>query len=334
MNDPTQARTWILAFTRSVYRGLAFASLLTLASMPVLAQGYGVTTLDTFTFPNGSTPVAGLIRDNQGNLYGTTELGGDGSQSGVVFKIDSSGNPTILHLFTGQGGDGANSEGRLILDSHGNLYGTTATGGDLSCFEPEGNPGCGTIYKISPTGQETILYTFSQTENIVEPRGGLVADAQGNLYGLTFWGGNVSSCGGYGCGTVFKLDTAGPLGTLARDAQGNLYGTLFQTGDRFGDGTIYKVDPSGNFSTIYSFKGQSGNDGSSPVPGLVFDNLGNLYGSTIDGGTGLCTFGCGTLFKLTPSGGGWTETVFYNLAGGAAGDGRGRLPGFGNGVRA
>jgi uncharacterized repeat protein (TIGR03803 family) len=316
-----------------------FVSVFLLAlATPAQAQTYGETLEASFTFADGAQPNGGLVRDAHGNFYGTAFIGGGGSQPGTVFKVDSSGNLTVVYTFTGENGDGANPMTGLIIDQQGNLYGTTAGGGDLSCVTPEGSPGCGTIFKIDSTGKETVLYAFPAVYvNGIEPRSGLVQDAAGNLYGLTVWGGNIANCGGYGCGTLFKLDTArnykviyefqgglqgyNPLGTLALDPQGNLYGTLVLTGDSHLDGTVYRVDASGNETTIYTFVGENEGtgDGSGPNPGLVFDGQGNLYGTTLYGGSGVCT--CGTVFKLTPAGPGtWTESVLYSFTAEATGE--------------
>ena len=218
------------------------------------------TVLHKFTGANGDgrTPEAGLVLDAQGNLYGTTCFGGS-RNLGMVFKVDPSGHETVLYGFHGvaQGGtngDGANPLGTLTFDAQGNLYGTTATGGDdsigLGCFGL--SFGCGTVFKLSPSGTETVLYRFTGTNGDGENAfGNVVFDAAGNLYGTTGYGGS-------GFGTAFKLDPAGHEtvihtfiagegGTprdLVRDPQGNLYGTAEQYGTRQ-FGTVYKLTPSG-----------------------------------------------------------------------------------------
>ena len=164
----------------------------------------------------GLLPVAGLVRDAQGNLYGTTEYGGNGPWScnyahfsgcGVVFKVDTTGGE-MLHIFTGTGGDGAYPRAGLVLDAQGNLYGTTWAGGDPAC-ESDGIYGCGTVFKVDTTGEETVLYSFTGTGGDgAYPRAGLVRDAQGNLYGTTYAGGDPACIAGTGCGTVFKLTPA------------------------------------------------------------------------------------------------------------------------------
>ncbi|HTS34905.1 MAG TPA: choice-of-anchor tandem repeat GloVer-containing protein [Candidatus Solibacter sp.] len=302
-----------------------------------------------YTFTNQAdgyfpSPVA---LDPQGNIYGTAAVGSINghSGSGTVWKVDTSGSFSVLYTFDMDSAVGTNTSSGLVRDAQGNLYGTTYNGGDLSCFVPfDSVPGCGTVYKMDPSGNVTALYAFTGTSGDGEgagvsgniPGGHLVLDAQGNLYGTTVFGGNLANCAGDGCGTVFSVSPAGnetvlytlprpeqgqmPQLGLVRDAQGNLYGTLVETGDRFEDGVVFKVDTSGNQSVIYSFNGGNGTgDGSSPAPGLVMDSQGNLYGTTVYGGSGACT--CGTVFKLSPTqGGGWTETVLFSFSNQATGE--------------
>jgi len=201
---------------------------------------------------DGSEPVAGVILDKAGNLYGTTQYGGPFS-SGTVFKVDTTGKETVLYTFTGgRGGkDGYFPEG-LIGDAAGNLYGITQFGGNFSF---------GTVFKLDGTGKETVLYRFTGGADGVYPAAGVIADAAGNLYGTTQYGGSVN-CFGDGCGTVFKLDKTGKE------------------------------------TVLYSFTG--GTDGASPVAGLVRDSAGNLYGTATFGGDPLCSGGCGVVFKIAP----------------------------------
>jgi uncharacterized repeat protein (TIGR03803 family) len=153
-----------------------------------------VTVLHSFTFrPDGAFPVAGLIRDKEGNLYGTTESGGAPGCFGTVFKVDATGKETVLHSFPGTP-DGLLPLAGLIMDKEGNLYGTTYDGGDS---------GVGTVFKLGVTGKETVLYSFTGGADGGFPLASLVRDKEGNLYATTFLGGD------YGFGTVFKLDTTG-----------------------------------------------------------------------------------------------------------------------------
>jgi uncharacterized repeat protein (TIGR03803 family) len=177
---------------------------------------------------DGEFPRAGLFRDASGNLYSTTTSGGSGG-SGIVFKLDTAGNETVLHAF--EGPDGAVPFSGLIQDGTGNFYGATTSGGDF-----------GTVYKLDPQGNETVLYTFTGGDDGSAPFGNLVMDTAGNLYGTTYAGGKNTACfDGEGCGVAFKLDPSGqetvlhsftggadgfgPEAGLVMDATGNLYGT-------------------------------------------------------------------------------------------------------------
>ena len=189
------------------------------------------------------------------------------------------GKETVLHGFSGSGGDGEFPLAGLVRDAAGNLYGTTSDGGIYGgvC----GGFGCGTVFKVDKTGKETALYSFTGDPDGSNPYAGLVRDAAGNLYGTTYSGGSTS----FG-GTAFKLDTKGvetvlynfgaqngdglfPTGGLIRDAAGNLYGTT-QRGGASGFGAVFKVDKTGKETVLYSFAG--GTDGSTPfIDGLVRD---------------------------------------------------------------
>src|SRR5271157_1456393 len=234
----------------------------------------------------------------------------------------------VLYTFTGSP-DGAVSDGGLVRDAQGNLYGTTSQGGDPACTN-----GCGTVFKVNTTGNETVLYSFTGGADGAYPGAGLLRDAQGNLYGTTGQGGALACNAPNGCGTVFKVDTTGketvlysftggadgstPEAGLLPDAQGNLYGTTSQGGDPActnGCGTVFKVDTTGKETVLYSFTGLP--DGASPTAGLVQDAQGNLYGTTSQGGDPACTNGCGTLFKVDTTG---NETVLYSFTG-TGGDG-------------
>jgi len=164
------------------------------------------TLLYSFTGSNGDGygPASSLVRDAQGNLYGTTVNGGSGY--GTVFKVTPGGAETVLYTFKGGlgGPDGVNPVGGLVMDSQGNLFGTTEFGG----AHPEncgGTLGCGTIFKIAPNGTETVLYRFTGKTDGAFPVANLLLDAQGNLYGTTEFGGDSSCNGGGGCGVVFRL---------------------------------------------------------------------------------------------------------------------------------
>lgn len=282
------------------------------------ATGQHHKVLYSFSGADGAAPYAGLVRDTAGNLYGTTDVGGDLSGScsptgcGLVFKLDPAGNETVLYRFTG-GSDGAYPEAGLIRDATGDLFGTTAAGGAY---------GAGVVFKLDPAGTERVLYAFTGGADGQNPAlGGVVRDPAGNLYGTTYFGGDTSGCGGVGCGVVFKLDPAGnesvlhtfaggsdggnPFAGVVRDAAGNLYGTTLYGGNTSsscprglqGCGVVFKVSPTGKETVLYTFSG--GADGAFPQAGLLLYK-GSLYGTTEAGGntSSSCSSGCGVVFKL------------------------------------
>lgn len=279
---------------------------------------------------DGSVPRAGLISDGAGNLYGTTIAGGGGTDCddenfgcGTVYEIPSRGKESVLYAFAG-GCDGAAPVGGLLIGSQGTIYGTTESGGTCNS-----NRGTGTVFKLA-AGVETVLYAFQGTSDGNSPSGNLASDANGDLFGATGAGGNMSDCGGFGCGTVFEVTPAGqesvlyafqggtdgwlPDGGVISDSSGNLYGVTHVGGSancETGCGTVFKVAPGGTETKLYQF--QDGDDGGYPLGGLISDSSGNLYGTTLSGGSG----GQGTVFKLSPDG---TETVLYNFQGGNDGN--------------
>jgi|HubBroStandDraft_4_1064222.scaffolds.fasta_scaffold01714_3 uncharacterized repeat protein (TIGR03803 family) len=288
------------------------------------------TVLYTFTGgTDGASPQAGLINDAKGNLYGTTSSGGSGSlPAGTVFKLDNNGQETVLHSFCSSAdcADG-NTPYAGVIRHGGNLYGTTLGGGEF-CIE---YGGCGVVFKVDSTGKETVLYNFcpngyGNCTDGASPQAGLIHDAAGNLYGTTFYGGGASNSG-----VVFKLSPAGvetvlhsfaggadgasPFAGLIRDEDGNLYGTT-SAGGTSGQGIVFKVDPAGTETVLYSFTG--GRDGGYPLGGLVRDEKGNLYGTTFFGGLASppCYSFCGVVFKLNTAG---RESVLYSFTGGADG---------------
>jgi uncharacterized repeat protein (TIGR03803 family) len=302
----------------SAYRMIGAAIAALLACVPISSFSQSEKIVYNFQgMPDGSVPSAHLIRDSSGNLYGTTAYGGANGY-GSVFKIDNKGNKTTIYSFAGGKTDGATPVAALIRDSAGNLYGTTQFGG---------NPGYGTVFKISSTGQETILHSFNGTTDEATPVTALVRDGAGNLYGTT--------SAGYGtgcrCGTIFKLTAAGkftvlhtfvgepsdgamPEGDMIGDSDGNLYGTTYG-GGAHNYGSVYKLAKNGTFTILYSFNFGVGDDGARPESGLIRDSAGNLYGTTLYGGYfgNTCGgFGCGTVFKVDPSG---NETVLYTFMG-------------------
>jgi uncharacterized repeat protein (TIGR03803 family) len=280
---------------------------------------------------DGAAPgYGGLITDGAGNSYGTTAGGGSGcsdGECGTVFKLTKNRKETVLYAFKG-GNDGADPFGELMLDSFGNLYGSTLYGGGCTAF----GYGCGTVFKLTPDGAETVLYAFQGGNDGYSPEGNVVMDQSGNLYGTTGGGGTYNNACAEGCGTVYELqpngtktaiylfqggaDGAGPNGALIADSSGNLYGTTDAgggcSGYQFGCGTVFKLTQSGQESILYSFQG--GPDGLEPFAGVIMDGAGNLYGTTIDGGVASC---CGVVFEV-PAGGG-SENVLYSFRGGSDG---------------
>jgi uncharacterized repeat protein (TIGR03803 family) len=279
---------------------------------------------------DGLGPASGLVRDREGNLYGTTGFGGNFTGDcpgealpgcGVVFKLDASGKETVLHTFTGDA-DGYSPFGNLLLDAEGNLYGTAVAGADTSgtCSNVGGFRGCGTVYMLDPAGRFVLLHTFNGADG-AGPNGFLVRDNEGNLYGMTFYGGRLSACAGLGCGVVFKLDCNGketvlysftggtdgsePAASVIRDAEDNLYGTTSIGGDVSGPlcsgvgcGVVFKLDVTGKEHVLHTFTGAT--DGSNPNATLLLDQEGILYSTAVGGGDLSCspTYGCGVVFKI------------------------------------
>jgi uncharacterized repeat protein (TIGR03803 family) len=297
------------------------------------------TVLHAFTGTDGGNPEAGLLRDSAGNLYGTTSAFGTtaagGPGYGTVFKLDATTDTeSVLYTFTG-GADGAQPMAGLVSDSAGNLYGTTQNGGDFSaCI----NNGCGVVFKLDPTGKETVLYTFTGGADGRYPSGDLIQDSAGNFYGVTWAGGASCISSGEGCGVVFKLDPttgketvlytftggadgAAPGARLFMDDAGILYGTTplgpVSGGCGPGCGVVFRLDPTtGEENVLYAFTG--GADGGEPVAGLIRDSAGNFYGTASTAGiSGNCGIGCGVVFKLTPIQGSFNVSVA--LAGSGSG---------------
>jgi uncharacterized repeat protein (TIGR03803 family) len=247
--------------------------------------------------PDGEFPSAGLVMDSQGNLYGTTSSGGEYQYGGAVFEVSPKGVETILHSFTRGGPDGSGPNAALIRDSLGNLYGTTVFGGAYNN---------GTVFKITASGSESVLYSFAGGNDGAYPYGGLVTDSTGNLYGTTQQGGG----NGY-YGTIFELtpngvenvlysftggtDGAYPSFGLVRDSEGNLYGTTTHGGGCCG--TVFELSKEGVETVLYRFMGTG--DGAYPGA-VILDSNGELYGTTYGGGNSDCSGGCGVIFEITP----------------------------------
>lgn len=239
------------------------------------------TILRTFGGADGRGPTSALLLDSAGNLYGTTSSGGK-SQAGVVFKIDASGTFSLLYQFTGNADGSLPNRSRLLMDPAGNLYGLTYLGG-ISAK--------GTLFKLTPSGQESVLYSFTGGNDGGNPLGDLVQDSAGNFYGVTYSGGAngngvVFRVSGSGQETVLYTFGAGlqgkPMAGVVLDASGNIYGTT-TFGGADNRGSVFKLTSTGTFTVLHSFSG--GSDGGRPESGLLLAPNGNLYGTTIDGGT-------------------------------------------------
>jgi uncharacterized repeat protein (TIGR03803 family) len=288
---------------------------------------------------NGVNPSAGLILGSDGYLYGTTgvinspgENGGGAYQRGTIFRLRPAGGvESVLYSF-GAGGDsdGTGPTSRLIQDSEGNFYGTTVSGGAYNQ---------GTVFKISPVGVETWLYSFSGDgpgpgepgEDGSTPYAGLIVGNDSNFYGTTTVG------GAYGYGTVFRITPEGvetvlysftegnvcvnyvchfdggqPWAPLILGHDGNFYGTTSSGGANDGAGTVFRITPDGTETLLYSFGGSplaASADGRAPEAGLTLGSDGNYYGTTSFGGE----YNSGIVFRVTPSG---VETVLHSFSGG------------------
>ncbi len=275
-------------------------------------------TLVSFNIADGAFPSAALVQGRDGNLYGTTDRGGITSCQptygcGTVFKVSRTGTVMTLYKFCSltNCADGTNPLGALVLGTDGNFYGTTSSGGAYNG---------GTIFKITPRGVLTTLYSFCAQTNCADgqsPRSGLTLGADGNLYGVTYFGGASTSFDG----TVFKITTNGQFTTLhsfdgiddgyfptslIQGSDGNFYGATYggiALGgcQSTGCGTVFKITPSGALTTLHIFNFA---DGSNPSGQLVESTKGNFSGTTQYGGTVLdvCDVGCGTIFKVTATG--------------------------------
>ncbi len=275
---------------------------------------------------NGQSSFAALIFDGSGNLYGTTVMGGS-KNGGSVFQMSPNGSggwtTNVLYSFGASSTDGQQPYAGLVFDTAGNLYGTTSAGG---------SEGYGTVFELTPNGSggwtEVTLHNFgiASTDGIY-PYAGLIFDSSGNLYGTTSKGGSE------GQGAVFEMTPNGSGGWTERvlhnfgvsgsdgrysyagllfDAAGNLYGTTSLGGSK-GYGTVFELAPNGSGGwaerVLHNF-GISGNDGRYSYASLIFDAAGNLYGTTVGGGS----TNNGTVFEMTPNGsGGWTERVLHNF---------------------
>ena len=285
---------------------------------------------------DGNQPSSGLIHDGSGNLYGTTFFGGNTNcvlnsnypaGCGTVYKLDSSRHLSVLHTFQA-GADGAWPQG-LVMDSAGNLYGVTFYGGNLNCPLLPGF-GCGVVFKIAPNGTFSVIYAFHGGADGGVPEGFLTLHA-GAVYGGTQGGGLTANCSGFGCGVVFAVSTTtgaekplyaftggtdgnGPVSQFLFDKSGNLYGATFSGGNlacsnaaSSGCGVIFQLSSTGTETVLHAFNGTP-NDGANPTWGLTADASGNLYGTTIYGGSA----NLGAIFKIGSRSG---ESVIHSFTG-------------------
>jgi uncharacterized repeat protein (TIGR03803 family) len=292
--------------TQSLVRN-ALLALFALNLSLALAWAQKQTVLFSFNGTDGANPAAGLVLDNEGNLYGTTALGG-ANDSGTVFKVSPSGNLTVLHTFCNASGcpDGSYPNGGLTFDAKGNLYGATSAGG---------TDDWGAVFKLTQTGKEVVIRSFDGLDG-ESPHGSLVFDARGNLYGTTLEGGGADS------GVLFKIGPRGgetvlsdfaygtngaePYAGVVIDDEGNLYGTTLY-GGKAGGGVVFKVTSTGEQSVLYNFCTLSNcADGEKPYAGLILDQNGNVYGTTSRGGA----YGYGTVFEVNSTG---QEAVLYSF---------------------
>ncbi len=259
---------------------------------------------------DGASPCGGLVQGADGDFYGVTNFGGRYA-SGTIFKITAQGELTTIYSFCSQYGcpDGAGPCGPLVEGLDGNFYGTTVTGGSLPC-----DVGCGTVFKVTPTGNLTTLYRFCTQSDCLDGAtpNNLVLGTDGSFYGTTFIEGAYCEPS---CGTVFEITADGNFSTLnsfdgndgfivtfglSQATDGNFYGTS-ALGGLYGDGNVFRVTPSGTISTVHSFQIS---DGFEPYAGIIQGSDGNLYGTTDEGGN-YCNEqfeGCGTIFEITPNG--------------------------------
>lgn len=293
---------------------------------PQLGGGWSEQVLYSFGGTNGNGFLSnGVILDSSGNLYGIASFGGSHGY-GLVYELARAANGTwnqhILHNFNNNG-DGRNPFGNLVFDASGNLYGSTVGGGTY---------GGGTVFELERKNggswAEKILHSFNfNGKDGTLPAASLIFDSAGNLYGTASNGGLRSS------GAVFELihEAAGswkekilyafhrnttdgrePSSSLVFDASGNLYSTT-REGGVDGFGTVFELIPQANGgwseSVIHSFD-QNGTDGATPLGGLIFDDAGNIYGTTLLGGP----YNGGTVYELTNSSAGWTESILFSLS--------------------
>ncbi len=268
----------------------------------------------TGTVADGSAPLGGIVAGSDGNFYGTTQFGGT-NDFGTLFQIDANGNERLVYSFGTTPSDATEPSGALIRGRDGNFYGTTRVGGTY---------GQGTVFQVTASGTERVVYSFGATAtDAVQPTGGVIQGSDGNFYGITHQGGQ------HGTGAVFRVSADGVesvlysadstfvtngntlLSTLVDGNDGYLYVDDYG-GGAHGGGAFFRLDKTGGVSVLYSF-GAADGDGIRPTGGLIRASDGNFYGTTQSGGA----YQGGTVFRITPTG---QESVVYSF-GGVTGDG-------------
>jgi uncharacterized repeat protein (TIGR03803 family) len=297
------------------------AALLCVATtIPATAQTFD--NIFTFDGRNGAGPWGALVQGFDGYFYGVTNYGNAlDVNAGIVFTIGPNGRLKTLYNFcshTNSSGvclDGSYPSAGLVLAGNGDFYGTT-TGGGSGTPDCMNDSGCGTVFQITPAGQLTTLYNFCSKTNCtdgVDPMAALVVGTNGNFYGTTLHGGSNAVCSN-GCGTIFEITRGGQLTTLyafcsdgspctdganptglVRATDGSFYGTTQAGGTPDGYGTVFRITPAGEFTTLHTFCTRKHcTDGAYPNAALVQGANGNFYGST--------TNNTGTIFEITPGG--------------------------------
>jgi uncharacterized repeat protein (TIGR03803 family) len=303
---------WVGLASSKLLRLVVAVILLVLAGRAFNANALTETNLHSFVGSpsDGDDPIAKPVQGSDGNFYGTTFIGGTNNH-GTVFRFSPNGSYTSLYSFVGSPTDGAHPLAALVQGSDSNFYGTTFAGGTVNS---------GTVFRISPSGSYSNLYSFgSHTNDGLSIHAGLVQGSDGNLYGTTEKGGTA------GLGTVYRISTSGtytslysfvgppadganPLCVLVQGSDSNFYGTTVfggtstNCGVGVGCGTVFRFSPSGGETNLFSFA-VSLTGGATPFSGLAQGSDGNFYGTTFAGGTNInCASGCGTVYRISPSG--------------------------------
>ena len=340
MTNSAQRKSWILNLslrpaTAALLMTILFA-LTAVATQAAHAQTFQV--IHAFDISDGWYPDAGLTIDHAGNLYGTTDYGGNDSGNchpmgycGTVFKLNHHGSGWVLsELYKFDGGDdGYNPEARVVFGPDGKLYGSAVSGG---------SGGAGVVFSLQPPASacksascpwtETVLFPF-RAYGALDLTGDLSFDAAGNIYGATFYGGNYEYCQEEGCGTIYELTQSGGIWTenilyiftggadgeyptsVLYGHDGNLYGTAQgDPNNQSKPGLVFQFVPSDGSWTENVLHQFQITDGEFPVGGLIFDSAGNLYGSTVAGGY----YGDGTVYELSPSGNYWYFSSLYSFS--------------------